>query len=59
MHTLQPLLKNNYELYSVIKPSATTNELQKTAREEISRLSCNDVILINYKEIIYTFLRQT
>ena len=41
MHNLKPLLKNNYELYSVIKPAATTNELKETAREEI-----NDVILI-------------
>jgi hypothetical protein len=48
VHKLKPLLNSNYELYSVTKPGATTNELQKTAREEISRLSCNDVILINY-----------
>jgi hypothetical protein len=41
-------LKTNYELYSVIKPGATANELKETAREEISRLSCSHVILINY-----------
>jgi hypothetical protein len=48
VHKLKPLLKNNYELYSVINPGATTNELKETAREEISRLSRNDVILISY-----------
>ena len=48
VHKLKPLLKNNYELYSVIKPGATTNELKETAREEISKLSCQDVILISY-----------
>ena len=47
VHNLKPLLKNNQELYSVIKPSAT-NELKETAREEINRLTCNDVILISY-----------
>jgi len=45
---LKPLLKNNYELYNVIKLGATTNELKETAREEINRLTCNDVILISY-----------
>ena len=48
MHNLKPLLKNNYGLYSVIKPGASTIELKETAREEINRLSCNDVILISY-----------
>jgi len=45
---LKHLLNKNNELYSVIKPGATTNELKETAREEISRLSRNDVILISY-----------
>jgi lysophospholipase L1-like esterase len=35
-------------LYSVLKPGATTNELKETAKEEVSRLSCNDMILISY-----------
>ena len=48
VHKLKPLIKNNYELYSVIKPGATTNKLKETAREEISKLSCHDVILISY-----------
>ena len=48
VNKLKSLLNNNYELYSVIKPGATTNELKKTAKEEIGRLSCKDVILISY-----------
>jgi len=44
---IEDLIKNNYELYSVIKPGATTTELKETAREEISRLSCHDAILIS------------
>jgi len=48
VYKLKNLLKKNYELYSVIKPGATTNELKETAREEISRLSRNDVILVSY-----------
>jgi hypothetical protein len=48
VHKLKSLLNNNYELYSVIKPGATTNELKQTAREEIDRLSSKDVILISY-----------
>ena len=47
-HNLKPLLKENYKLYSVIKPGATMNELKETARGEINRLTCNDVILISY-----------
>ena len=48
VHNLKPLLRENYELYSVIKPGATTNELKETTTEEINRLTCNYVILINY-----------
>ena len=48
VHKLECLLNNNYELYSIIKPGATTNELKETAKEEVSRLSRNDVILISY-----------
>jgi lysophospholipase L1-like esterase len=48
VYKLESLLNNNYELYSVIKPGATTSELKETAKEEVSRLSCNDVILISY-----------
>jgi len=48
VHKLESLLNNNYELYSIIKPGATTNELKETAKEEVSRLSRNDVILISY-----------
>ena len=45
---LESLLNNNYELQSIIKPGATTNELKETAKEEVSRLSRNDVILISH-----------
>jgi len=48
VHKLESLLNNNYELYSIIKPGATTNELKETAKEEVSRLSSNDVILVSY-----------
>jgi len=46
VHKLESLLNNNYELYSIIKPGATTNELKETATEEVSRLSCNDVMCV-------------
>jgi len=48
VHKLESLLTSNYELYSVIKPGATTSELKETAKEEVSRLSRNDVILISF-----------
>jgi hypothetical protein len=48
VHRLQSLLNINYELYSVIKPGATANELKQTAKAEIVRLSFKDVILISY-----------
>jgi len=34
--------------YTVIKPGAITNQLKETAKEEVSKLSYNDVILISY-----------
>jgi len=40
VHNMKSLLKENYEPYSVIKPGATTNELQETARKESSKLTC-------------------
>jgi hypothetical protein len=45
VNKLKSLLNNNYELYSVIKPGGTTNELKQTAKEEIGRLSFEDIIL--------------
>jgi len=48
VHKLKSLLNNNYELYNVIKPGATTNELKQTAKEETDRFSSQDVILISY-----------
>jgi hypothetical protein len=42
------LQNNSFELYSVIKLGATTNELKESAKEEINRLSYDDVIIISY-----------
>ena len=46
MYNLKSLLNNSYELYSVIKPGASTNELKDSAKEEISQLSYDDVTVI-------------
>ena len=46
MYNLKPLLNNSYELYSVIKPGASTNELKDSAKEEIKQLSYDDVTVI-------------
>ena len=43
---LKPLLSSNYELYSVVKPGSTTNELKETAKKETSQLSHDDLIVI-------------
>jgi len=43
---LKPLLSSNYELFSVVKPRSTTNELKETAKKEISQLSYDDLIVI-------------
>jgi len=43
---LKPLLSSNYELYNVVKPGSTTNELKETAKKEISQHSHVDLILI-------------
>ena len=37
---------NNYELYIVIKPGSGTSELKETAKEEVSQLSYDDLIVI-------------
>ena len=46
--SLEPLLNNNYNLYSVMKPGSGTNELQKSAIETISYLNYNDMIIFCY-----------
>jgi hypothetical protein len=33
---LKPLLSSNYELYSIVKPGSTTNELKETANKKRS-----------------------
>jgi len=43
---LKPLLSSNYELYSVVKPGFTTNELKERAKKEINQLSHDDLIVI-------------
>jgi len=43
---LKTLLSNNYELYSAIKPGSSKSELRETAKEEVSQLSHDDVIII-------------
>jgi hypothetical protein len=43
---LKLLLSKNYELYSVAKPGSSSSELKETAKEEISQLSHEDVIVI-------------
>jgi len=43
---LKPLLSKNYELCSVAKPGSSSSELKETAKEEISQLSHEDVIVI-------------
>ncbi len=45
MYNLKSLLNNSYELYSVIKPGAST-ELKDSAKD--SQLSYDDVIVICY-----------
>ena len=43
---LQTILSNNYGLYSVVKPGSSTSELKETAKEEVSQLSHDDLIVI-------------
>ena len=43
---LNLLLSNNYNLYSVTKPGSGSDELNQTAKEEISQLSHEDGIII-------------
>jgi hypothetical protein len=37
---------NNYDFYSIVKPGSTTSELKESAKEEVSQLSHDDVIII-------------
>jgi hypothetical protein len=43
---IQSLLSDNYTLYSIVKPGSTTSELKESAKEEVSQLSHDDVIII-------------
>jgi hypothetical protein len=43
---LKPVVSNNYDLYSTVKPGSTTSELKESAKEEVSQLSHDDLIII-------------
>jgi len=43
---LKPLLSSKYDLYSIVKPGSTTNELNETAKDEVRKLSHEDAIII-------------
>ena len=43
---LKLLISNNYELYRVAKPGFSSSELKETAKEELSQISHEDVIVI-------------
>jgi hypothetical protein len=43
---LKSLLSNNYDFVSVVKPGSTTNELKESTKEEVSKLSHDDLIII-------------
>jgi hypothetical protein len=43
---LKSLLSNDYDFYSIAKPGSTTSELKESAKEEVSQLFHDDVIII-------------
>jgi len=43
---LKSLLSDNYNFFSTVKPGSTTNELKESAKEEVGKLSLNDVIIL-------------
>jgi lysophospholipase L1-like esterase len=43
---LKFLLNNKFELYSIVKPGSSTDELKETAKKEVSELSQDDLIVI-------------
>jgi len=44
--TLKPLLNSDYDLYSMVEPGSGTSELKESAKEVISQLSHDDLIVI-------------
>lgn len=46
MYNLKTLLSTTYELYSIIIPGSNTSELKETAKEEVSQLAHDDLIVI-------------
>ena len=45
---LEPLLNSNYKVFSVVKPGAGTNELERSANESIRQLTLDDMIIFCY-----------
>jgi hypothetical protein len=45
-YELISLFGKNYEIYNVVKPGSSTSELMNSAKAEISKLSCEDLIVI-------------
>jgi hypothetical protein len=43
---LKFLLNSNFELYSIVKPGSSTNELKETAKKEIGQLYQDDLTVI-------------
>jgi hypothetical protein len=43
---LKSLLSNNYDLYSIVKPGSTTSELKESAKDEVSQLTHDDVLVM-------------
>jgi hypothetical protein len=43
---LKNLMGDNFELYSVVKPRSNSSHLLKTGRQEIKKLSFDDILVI-------------
>jgi beta-lactamase superfamily II metal-dependent hydrolase len=43
---LRRTLSSNCDLCSVVKPGSSTSELKESAKEEVSQISCYDLIVI-------------
>ena len=43
---IKPLLENNFEVYSLVKPGSNSNSLETTVRHDIDNLTNKDVLLV-------------
>jgi hypothetical protein len=43
---IKPLLENNFEVYSLVKPGSNSNSLETTVRHDINNLTNNDLLLV-------------